>query len=673
MMASSEPSPSDVSTNMHSDGGNAALSSSIAVLTARQDSGVLSAPLSAQGSNNNLLDGSSSAARASSRLSTAQAPANPSSQSTTFDPWTNLHEKSSLPRPGAPLPEPTITITDPASPAPVPSDSTREAWIRATLGARPDHLEPPTLGVVRDSGNYSHSQSMDDWNPDSRARTPLSDASRLASIQSTDTNPWRSQHDEDDLATPQAVTQLHQDFSNLTMDSPPVTRRPSAPSLRRQDRSASGDYGFDSGLRMDDNYSGGWSNPGSGIWSPQQSFDGLSPSPSPSPSPSRSPSKYPGQAGPPQQHVPHPLASQESVESTFGFASEPMHEYVHSERHLRGRSHPSAPRRYHYDQNQQGALGYEVDHRRARSAVRSYPSQYSSGQQYPPRAGPPRPASQPPTLAQIPAHEPPPAAGPMVLTDNYGRQYCLTPMGYSRPNSIGHSGEYVQVQGGYMRQSAYQHKAYPEGYEGGSREGRPARRKPRQWADIMAEEGIATEDRDLWYFMKQIRLHKYTRLFLGKSLPEMRALQDADLRALGLTEGARRKLITELFMIPEHAKTFPRSLNKHRYEKLNEAIRNGTAPYIPPERPGRVPPSHQRQKAILQAAHSMPQEHMGQDHTAQGHALPSQAPSAQPYQGALPSSQASHHQLPQGQHVRASTAPQGHMQHGQPSQGQFAQ
>ena len=112
----------------------------------------------------------------------------------------------------------------------------------------------------------------------------------------------------------------------------------------------------------------------------------------------------------------------------------------------------------------------------------------------------------------------------------------------------------------------------------------------------------------------------------------MRLVTDEELRILGLTEGARRKLITELFMIPDHAKTFPRSLNKNRYgwrlktgvarlqarvilvtavvvvttfrpcryDKLNEAIRSGEAPYIPPDEPGRVPPSHQRQQAILE-------------------------------------------------------------------------
>ncbi|EDQ87160.1 uncharacterized protein MONBRDRAFT_27587 [Monosiga brevicollis MX1] len=156
-----------------------------------------------------------------------------------------------------------------------------------------------------------------------------------------------------------------------------------------------------------------------------------------------------------------------------------------------------------------------------------------------------------------------------------------------------------------------------------------ARRKPKVWAEQMADEGIVPTDRDLWCFMKQIRLHKYTRLFLGKSLTEMRQLTDDDLRILGLTEGARRKLITELFMIPDKAKTFPRNLHKSRYDKLNEAIRSGTAPFIPPEEPGRVPPSHQRQQAILQAelAHKSDSEDDG-DENEEGESMANEEPQA---------------------------------------------
>eukprot|EP00049_Salpingoeca_infusionum_P013334 m.248631 g.248631 ORF g.248631 m.248631 type:complete len:674 (+) comp15416_c0_seq1:257-2278(+) len=98
-----------------------------------------------------------------------------------------------------------------------------------------------------------------------------------------------------------------------------------------------------------------------------------------------------------------------------------------------------------------------------------------------------------------------------------------------------------------------------------------AKRQSRRWSEMLEEANIPEQDHDLWYFMRLIRLHKYTDKFLGTSLSEMKAMTDKDLEDRGLTKGARGKLRLELDLLPPDASKFPRRLRRDRYDKLKKA------------------------------------------------------------------------------------------------------
>eukprot|EP00045_Choanoeca_perplexa_P013211 m.148250 g.148250 ORF g.148250 m.148250 type:complete len:701 (-) comp16278_c0_seq1:249-2351(-) len=668
-----------------------------AMLSVRQDSGVLSAPLSTSGSNSSLTDMSSLATkpRTSSRLATAQsAPvpvSNPTSTTTApivNDPWSDLHSASALPGPSldhqsAAYSTTTITVTDPSpSSEPVQAQAmtaaTRKAWIAAGRTRGFDQMAPPSTDVdlARDSGTYSHSASLDEWGGDVRGKhgtdwprhsdadTPI----RMPPIHSGSTPP--SENDADDgwpgsetlrkQAKDNAIAQLQQDFSSLAVDSGssapsshPSSYSDRPPLLAHQGKSLSEDYGFgavphDTFPSVEAPFSAAPSWPGhgaGGIWSDPpdhataRAFDAMLSLNEDSPASSSSGSPAMGRAGgssQPQTTRPHQLTTQESVE--YGFPSDMTADYGqrYPLRHSASDATAYAPR--HPEQRAGPA-------RPGRHQVQSYPSHAASYGGYNQHHHMHPAAVHHPSLPPSPMHGGMRTEGtsssPLMFTDNFGRQYYLTPVGpeaayppqggphptamhgaaamhgghghprYASPmmpDAAHYGGGYHHHRGGLHPMLSHSSSFDSHGGSFDSGRGDPRsgtmhpRRKAKQWTELMAEEGITSRDRDLWYFMKQIRLHKYTTLFLGKTLAEMRQVTDEELRVLGLTEGARRKLITELFMIPDHAKTFPRSLNKNRYDKLNEAIRNGNAPYIPPDEPGRVPPSHQRQQAILQGA-----------------------------------------------------------------------
>ncbi|EGD78155.1 hypothetical protein PTSG_09032 [Salpingoeca rosetta] len=109
------------------------------------------------------------------------------------------------------------------------------------------------------------------------------------------------------------------------------------------------------------------------------------------------------------------------------------------------------------------------------------------------------------------------------------------------------------------------------GGNGGSMQGRPQhRRKGKKWSELIEEQNVPESEHDLWYFMKLIRLHKYTPKFYGMTLDQVKALTDEDLTNMGMTKGAQGKLRLELSLLPPDAKTFPRRLRRDRYEKLNK-------------------------------------------------------------------------------------------------------
>eukprot|EP00055_Hartaetosiga_balthica_P014427 m.79108 g.79108 ORF g.79108 m.79108 type:complete len:396 (-) comp8592_c1_seq2:235-1422(-) len=101
-------------------------------------------------------------------------------------------------------------------------------------------------------------------------------------------------------------------------------------------------------------------------------------------------------------------------------------------------------------------------------------------------------------------------------------------------------------------------------------------KKVQDWGKLVKEQGVPDDDVDLWYFMKLIRLHKYTESFYGLSLDDVRNISDEELEGRGLTKGAVGRLRLELSLLPDTMKTFPRRLRRDRYEKLQANSVNPT-------------------------------------------------------------------------------------------------
>ena len=69
-----------------------------------------------------------------------------------------------------------------------------------------------------------------------------------------------------------------------------------------------------------------------------------------------------------------------------------------------------------------------------------------------------------------------------------------------------------------MGQQPQHHQHTQQHSQSGQPGQHPHKRKGKKWSDLIAEQNVPEQDHDLWYFMKLIRLHKYTPKFYGKTL-----------------------------------------------------------------------------------------------------------------------------------------------------------